>query len=293
MALPFVSVIIPVLNDSKRLLRCIASISEQNYPANMFEIVVVDNASTEDIKALAGKFNCVRYEFEPVGGPAAARNKGIAVAKGEVLSFTDSDCIPDKDWLSGGVSKLLSLPNCGLVAGSIELYYKDMEHITGVELYDTVSYLAQERYVEKYRFGATANLFTSRDVIDKVGNFNSELFKTASGEDAEWGERVFAEGYGQVYAEDVRVLHPATHSFLELYKKTKRITLGNMILNSARGKGGLKPAFVSLSESLKFHYDQIWKGEAVKGWLRKLTVSLIAAAMIFVKGWIKITKTVS
>ncbi len=289
MALPFVSVIIPVLNDCERLSRCLTALREQEYPQDMYEVVVVDNASSEDIKGLAEKFKCARYVLEPMPGPAAARNAGIGAARGKVLAFTDSDCSPAKDWVARGVSRLSSLPKCGLVAGKIELYYKDSERATSVELYDTVSYLGQKRYVEKYRFGATANLFTSREVIDKVGVFNSTLFKTASGEDAEWGERVFAAGYKQAYADNVRVLHPATHSFLELYRKTKRITLGNIILNRAKGNCGPQPAVVSLSETIKFHYTQIWKGEVVKGWHRKLEVSFIAAVMIGVKIWTKIT----
>ena len=81
-------------------MKCLQALSLQSYNKNNYEIlVVVDNGSTEDIRKVTDNFSQVKYVFELAKGPAAARNKGIEKAKGDVLAFTDSDCIPDKDWI--------------------------------------------------------------------------------------------------------------------------------------------------------------------------------------------------
>lgn len=219
----FVSIIIPVYNDSKRLAKCLYALEQQTYPKDSFEIVVVDNRSEQDIEAIVSQFSQAQYAFEPTPGSYAARNQGISIAKGDILAFTDSDCLPSKDWLENGIKHLLSNPNCGMVAGAIELYYKQPNQPTVVELYDKFNFLRQETYVKSLNFGATANLFTFRRVFDAVGLFN-EILKSSG--DREWGQRVYAAGYPQIYAEDARVAHPARADLREITKKVIRITEG-------------------------------------------------------------------
>ena len=182
----------------------------------------------------------------------------------------------------------MSVPGCGLVAGKIVLFYKDSNRVSAIELYDTISYLQQERYINKYRFSATANLFTFKNVIKKVGVFNSVLFKTAAGEDADWGQRVYAAGYNQVYAENAYVLHPATALFSELYRKTARITSGNIVLNDLRGKEVFINSFKSLFDSICFHYNQIWSKHIIKRWQDKFKVSFLAIIIIGSKALTKL-----
>jgi hypothetical protein len=77
----------------------------------------------------------------------------------------------------------------------------------------------QKYYIENYKGGATANVWTFRSVINDVGTFNATL---KSGGDIEWGQRVYAAGYNQVYADDVCVAHPARRSLGQLYTKMVR-----------------------------------------------------------------------
>lgn len=220
---PFISVIIPVYNDSERLKKCLEALENQSYPKEFYEIIVVDNNSEEDIKSVVNQFNQAEITHESRRGSYAARNKGISVAKGNIFGFTDSDCIPAPDWIKNGVEKLLQIPNCGLVAGEVELFFKNPEKPTVFELYDSMNFLRQKYYIENYHFGATANVFTFKDVFEVVGLFNSEL---KSGGDSEWGKRVFAKGYTQVYADNVLVAHPARSQWEEIRKKALRVTDG-------------------------------------------------------------------
>src|SRR5262245_61336705 len=117
---PFVSVIIPVWNDSHRLKACLQALELQTYPRTLYEVIVVDNASDEPADRVASEFSKARTITEPTQGSYAARNKGISVAKGEILAFTDSDCVPALDWLEKGVSNMTRVPRCGLLAGRVE-----------------------------------------------------------------------------------------------------------------------------------------------------------------------------
>lgn len=220
---PFVSVIIPVLNDSERLKVCLKALEEQTYPKKLYEVIVVDNGSDEDIEEVVGQFNQAFAACESRPSSYAARNKGVSLAKGDVIAFTDADCIPASDWIEKGVEVILEVPNCGLVAGKIEVFFKISDRPTAVELYESINAFPQQRYITDSKFGATANLFTLRSVIENVGYFNDTL---KSGGDRKWGQRVFSLGYKQIYADKICVAHPARNSLRELNKKAIRLTGG-------------------------------------------------------------------
>jgi glycosyltransferase involved in cell wall biosynthesis len=218
---PFVSVIIPVFNNRKQLILCLNALQTQTYDQDCFEIIVVDNGSDagEQVDDIVNHLSKVQLVFEPTPSSYAARNKGISVSKGTILAFADSDCIPKKDWLENGVMHLRNTPNCGLLAGKIQLFFKDPAQLTMVELYEQVTAFPQEKFLKDAQFGATANIFTFRSVFDKVGIFDSNL---KSGGDMEWGQRVAAFGYTQTYGKDAVVEHPARSLFAQVYQKTRR-----------------------------------------------------------------------
>jgi len=216
---PFVSVIIPVFNDFEPLKTCLAALESQTYPKHLYEVIVVDNGSDGNIEDVVSQFAQVFTTHESCPGSYAARNKGLFLAKGEVIGFADADCVPASDWIEKGVANLLRMFNCGLVAGKIELFCLKPSQPTAVELYEMIKGFPQKKYIENYRGGATANVWTFRSVIDNVGVFDATL---KSGGDLEWGQRVYAAGYSQVYADDVCVAHPARRSLGQLYRKMVR-----------------------------------------------------------------------
>lgn len=232
---PFVSVIIPVYNDFSRLEVCLRALEKQTYPQDKYEVIVVDNGSDRPIESVADTFSKVRIAREEKRGSYAARNKGISLARGEVLAFTDSDCIPRAEWLENGVAQLMSVPNCGLVAGKVDIFARDKNRPRASELFDQLFYLDQEHAVNKKHYGATANLFTFRSVVEKVGVFNDEL---KSSGDSEWGQRVHEHGYALAYAGAASVMHPARESVRALYRKTVRITGGLYDLKNGQRSSG-------------------------------------------------------
>ncbi|MDY7024191.1 MAG: glycosyltransferase family 2 protein, partial [Cyanobacteriota bacterium] len=223
--LPFVSVIIPVFNNAEGLKLCIDSLKLQSYDQNRFEVIVIDNGSEDfaQVKSLVETWDVVTLATEKTPGSYAARNRGLAIAKGEIIAFTDSDCLPTRDWLQTGVSHLQTVDNCGEVVGKVELFFVNQQHPTLVDIYERLTALKQDKMLHRLKGGATANVFTWKRVIDEVGPFNSSL---KSSGDLEWGRRVYAAGYTQYYAEDAVVRHPTRSTFQELRKRSIRISGG-------------------------------------------------------------------
>lgn len=223
-AKPFVSVIVPVFNDEHRIGKCIEALEGQTYPHDRYEIIVVDNGSTDETRKVVERYSVILLVEDRVKSSYAARNKGIQKARGEVIALTDADCIPSPDWIEKGVAHLLSTPNCGLVGGRITLFFKDQAKPNAFELYESITTFRQKEDVELHRFGSTANVFTFKKVVDHVGFFKDAL---KSGGDNEWGRRVFSYGYRQIYAHDAIVAHPARHSLKQIYKRMTRLVGGN------------------------------------------------------------------
>ncbi len=223
---PHVTVIIPVYNDYDRLLNCLQQLANQTYPRGKFDIIIIDNGSTIPVKGqLKNAFPTSNLSVleEPKPGSYTARNSGILSAQGEIITFTDSDCLPALDWLEKGVQHLLAEPNCGLVGGRIKVFPRDPNKMTAVEFYECNAAFPQEEYINHYHYSTTANLFTFRRILDEVGGF-SDTLKSAG--DAEWGNRVYVKGYKLVYADDVIISHPARRTMGELYNKQVRIAGG-------------------------------------------------------------------
>lgn len=114
-----VTVIIPVYNNAEMLALCLEAIRAQTFPAERFEVIVVDNASTDNCRSVVDAHGFI-YLLETKPGSYAARNAGIRLAKGEILAFTDSDCRPASGWLELGTERLkASVANTGWLSGPV------------------------------------------------------------------------------------------------------------------------------------------------------------------------------
>src|SRR3989344_5737696 len=95
---PSASVIIPAFNSAATIKACIDALRSQDFPAGA-EIIVADDGSADDTAAIAKKAGA-KVVSQGNAGPAKARNLGAKNANGEILLFTDADCVPQKNWLS-------------------------------------------------------------------------------------------------------------------------------------------------------------------------------------------------
>jgi glycosyltransferase involved in cell wall biosynthesis len=287
---PFVSVIIPVFNDGERLQLCLAVLAQQTYGRSHFEIIVIDNGSEDFdlVQTAVAPYDNVMLIFEPTPGSYAARNKGLALAQGDIIAFTDADCIPASDWLAQGVEQLQSTPNCGQVIGPIEIFLTNPHRPTPVELYESITGFPQERLLKQGRGGVTANLFTWRSVLDVVGHFDAQL---KSGGDVEWGQRVYTKGYKQVYGKSVLVQHPARSSFAELFQRTRRIAGGNYDIQMKRASSSWKRQMVFLQVLFQnlippvFFVVNTFRNDQLKSIWQKLQVSSVMVLVRYISAW--------
>ena len=219
---PFVSVIVPVYNDSERLQLCLEALEGQTYPANRYEVVVVDNASREPVAPLLTTFPHTIAELEAAPGSYAARNRGIARARGEILAFTDADCVPSCDWIEAGVAAMRRR-DVSLVAGHIDVFPRHKSQPNAIELYEMIYAFAPRAHAQA-GIAATANLFTLRTVIREVGGFDASL---KSFGDVAWTARAVNAGFKVSYADDATVRHPARRSLVALQRRYARFAGGH------------------------------------------------------------------
>jgi GT2 family glycosyltransferase len=215
----FVSIIVPTYNDWGRLALCLNALKDQSFPQDQFEVIVANNDPEDPAPTdLKRPPNCqIIAEGKP--GSYAARNAALKITKGGIIGFTDSDCIPDKDWIKNAVDYLEINRSCSRVAGKVSIFFKS-EKPTKAELYDKLYAFNQKEYVDNSGTGVTANLFTYKYIFDKIGNFKENLM---SGGDFSWGVTAHENGFNIHYVENVIVYHPGRQTLQELITKERRV----------------------------------------------------------------------
>src|SRR2546427_10997567 len=184
---PSVSVVIPVYNGEQFLADAIQSVLDQTY--QNFEVIVVDDGSTDGSAAVAKRFGeAIRYVHKANGGVSKARNTGIAAARGTYLAFLDQDDLWLPDKLAAQVAYLDSHPEIGAVYCQCEVKGKGWWLRSGLYYAEPV----KGDLVCLMR-GGTCLLMTTtmfrREVLEKIGGFD-ETFIGAGYEDADLTIRV-------------------------------------------------------------------------------------------------------
>ena len=224
-ALPFVSVIVPVFNDQAGIDKCLEALTTQSYAQNRYEIIVVDNNSEPPIY-LKSKANFhVQLVRCGTAGSYAARNKGIADSSGEILAFTDADCVPNSEWIKKGVTALLDGGSNCVVGG--EVLFVEKKSKRAIELYQYVTGFLQEANIKERQFTATANLFSYRSQFDKIGLFNADLL---SGGDREWCFRATDHGAKIIFCEQAVVVTSPRAELSAAIRQARRIAGGRVSL---------------------------------------------------------------
>lgn len=204
--MPGVSVIVPTYRRPRALARCLLSLARLEYPADRFEVIVVDDEGGIDLEPIiaAGGSN-VRLVTASHGGPAASRNTGAAVAHFENLAFIDDDCVAAEDWLSE-LTRTLTRDPGSVVGGRVNngLRHNPYARASQTLLTFLYRYYHQERR-GRFAFFTTNNLAVRKELFDRLGGFD-ESFEFAS-EDREWSDRCRQLGHPLVYVQDAVVDH--------------------------------------------------------------------------------------
>ncbi len=187
---PLVSVVVASFNGARTLKICLESLGRLNYPA--YEVILVDDGSTDDTATIAAHYPQVRYVKHPANlGLSVARNTGISEAKGEIIAFTDSDCRADEDWLYYLVGDLLRGEFAGI--GGPNLLPPDDSCIAAAVMASPggpAHVLLTDRLAEHV---PGCNMAFYKWVLDEIGGFDP-VFRRA-GDDVDICWRVQQSGY--------------------------------------------------------------------------------------------------
>ena len=197
-----VSVIVPTWNGAGKIKHCLAALHNQNFD-RPFEIIVVDDGSTDDTVEVAAGYPRVRVISQPNAGPAAARNRGAREASGDIVVFTDDDCEPLSGWLTEmskpfadpeviGAKGIYRTRQKGIVPRFVQIEYEDR--------YRRMGRLSQVDFIDTYSAAFRRDRFLEMDGYDVI-------FPVACAEDVELSYRMSARGWKMVFVPTAIVCH--------------------------------------------------------------------------------------
>jgi glycosyltransferase involved in cell wall biosynthesis len=203
---PTFSIVVPTFNRSRQLSRCLSALARQEYPKDLFEVIVVDDGGAEDLTSILDSFGSqlrLRHLRQANAGPAAARNHGAALAVEQFLAFTDDDCAPLPDWLSRFAKVLARDPNV-LVGGTTRNALEANPFAAASQLILDVVNQHFNRDHQRAQFFPSDNIALSRTQFLELGGFDTE-FRWS--EDRDFCDRWLSQGRRIVFAPEAEVDH--------------------------------------------------------------------------------------
>lgn len=226
------SVIVSTRNRPKMLDRCLAALGRQTLAREEFEVIVVDDGSAMALDGIVGRHAGVRLLRQEGRGPAAARNAGIAAARGEVIVLTDDDCRPEPGWLAAFAWAAERWPETGL-GGDVKSAPEN--GICGDASQLLVTYLYN--YTDtRMPFFCTNNVAFPRRLLLEIGGFD-ETFPLAAAEDRDLCGR-WAAKYPLRRVPEAEVVHHQDLGFLGFLRQHFRYGRGAFQFHRRRDRRG-------------------------------------------------------
>ena len=219
-----VSIIIPTFNGASRIGSCLDALLPQA-SAHKAEIIVVDDGSEDNTADAVRQYPAVRLISQANAGPAAARNHGAQEAWGEIIVFTDDDCVPIPSWLDAMLKPFEDLE----VVGTKGIY--------GTRQPSPVARFVQLEYEDKYRtmakfpyidFIDTYAAAFRRDKFLEIGGYDTS-FPVACAEDVELSYRMSARGWKMKFAPEAVVYHTHPDTLSGYLRKKYKFAFWRML----------------------------------------------------------------
>jgi GT2 family glycosyltransferase len=244
---PFVSIIVPTHERPERIPSCLHALLALDYPH--YEIIVVDNAPETDATANFMHENYhehpqVHYVREERAGVSWARNRGVQVAKGEILAFADDDVLVDRYWLAELAKAFQVTSNVGCVTGLIlaaeletpaQILFESHDEESGYNdhwRFNQHIFTKRKRHVHLYKialFGAGASMAFKANLLRTIGGFDPALGTQGlvqSGEDIAAYFKILMQGYDVVYEPAALVYHKNRREYEALYQQIYHYGIG-------------------------------------------------------------------
>lgn len=292
-----ISIVVPVFNGQATIAACLESLLKQELPRQGLEIIVVDDGSRDGTLAVVSKYPDVRVVSQPRNmGPAAARNRGAQEATGEIILFTDADCVPGANWVAEMTKNFMVDPRVVGVKGVYRTKQRDLTaRFVQLEFefkYERMKRLETIAFIDTYSAGYRRQTFLA------CGGFDTG-FPVASTEDIELSFRLAAEGYRMVFNPRAYVYHQHPASWIDYMKRKFKYAYWGAVVMRRYPNKALNDSYTPITQKvqlllvpsgilavgLSFHAT-VWKWGAVAVWLGVVLSMLPFVVLSFRKDWL-------
>ena len=205
---PFISIVVPVLNTAHTIRDLMESLNKLDYDKNRFEIIVVDGNSTDGTRKIVSEYP-VKLIDEEGSGLNAARNTGIKWSIGDIIAYTDGDCVVPSNWVRS-IAKNFNDPLVGFVGGPVEAFDK-MDFLS--KYMDETFFIAkpgfkwrsEKTHLSLLQFPAGCNMAFSRHALSKINFFDEDI--NHGFDDLAPVERLGSRGFRIILDPEVSVFH--------------------------------------------------------------------------------------
>lgn len=233
---PTVSVIVPVFNAERTIGNLLDSLMKVDYDKDKLEIILVDGGSTDKTQEIIQSYP-VKLVVEKKRGLNVARNTGVKNSSGEIVLFTDSDCVVPKDWIRQIVKNFRD-KEIGCVGGSVSRYEDAfLSRYADESIMPVLRRFKRRRILENVEppmnYPAGCNMAFRRDVFNKVGEFDEEIHYGF--DEDELIERACNAGYKMILDPEVLVRHKHRTTLKGLLKQAFSYGRGGMLVFRKKG----------------------------------------------------------
>ncbi len=242
---PFFSVVIPTHGRPTQLAHCLEALASLDYPRDRYEVIIVDDGSEtpldSDVVPFEKRLNLTLLRTPVNIGPAAARNRGGAQSKGDFLAFTDSDCVPARDWLQRLAERFAATPECAIGGLTINALEENV-YATASQLLIAYLYSYYNADRDHAQFLTSCNLSLPLELFRRINGFD-DSFPLAAAEDRDLCDRWLHHGYRMIVAPEVIVYHAHPLTFRTFWRQHFNYGRGAFHfhrMRRARGRGPVR-----------------------------------------------------
>lgn len=198
--------------------QCLDGVLAQRHDFDL-EVIVIDDGSTDNTAQIVQEYSDVRLISQQNAGPAAARNHGVAQARGDIVVFIDDDCIPEPTWLPRLLAPFADPDIAGAKGAYLTLQTELIARFVQIEYEEKYDQLSRYRYID---FIDTYSAAFRKSIFTSAGGYDT-AFSTASVEDQEFSFRLANMGHKLVFVPDARVRHRHVNTLSGYFKKKRKI----------------------------------------------------------------------
>ncbi len=229
---PFVSVVIPARNSEKILGQCIKSLKNLNYPKEKYEIIIADSNSTDNTFEVAKNLGAIAVH-NTGGTVCSGRNIGFKTARGEIVAFSDSDCVMDRDWIKNSIKyfedeKIAAVGGPNLTPAEEGAFGKAVGFVFNQALFTAGSVYARIlKKTKEVKSLPGCNIIFRRKALEKVLPLDESIIEA---EDYVMNQKIRALGYKLMYTPDTIVWHHRRPIPKKFFMQMYRYAIGRLRL---------------------------------------------------------------